>query len=103
MFTEAPRDTSGFSYTDATISSPVLTNTIKLGRKINLGKRLFFDLFIGMGVRVIFTRYDASNLAPAPMLRPVDKIFPAPDPAWECNCTVARFHPAGGVRVGVSF
>jgi hypothetical protein len=103
MFTQSPGDTSGFSYTDAAINSPVLTNTLKIGRKLYLGERLFFDLFVGMGVRVIFTRYNANNLVPTPLSQRVDKIFPAPDPAWECNCTVARFNPAGGVRVGFSF
>jgi hypothetical protein len=101
LFVAAKNDTSGFSYTDATIHSPVFTNTLKIGRKVFLGQRAYLDLFAGMGVRFIFTSYKANNLSPTPVVRRVDKIFPAPDPAWECNCTLARFNPAAGVRIGV--
>jgi hypothetical protein len=86
-------------YDKATINSPVLTSSIQTGTPFSFGDHFGMDIFMGMGVRMIFTRYsNVENATKDDYLLPKCKIIPAPDPAWSVNGTVKRFHCNFGLR-----
>lgn len=99
-FTERLYADTGYRYSSARIHSPITTLTLFYGANRPVGERFFIDMAAGMGARVIATSYDATGVQPISIQKPRDKIFPAPDPAESCNCTVTRFRFSVAVRVG---
>jgi hypothetical protein len=55
--------TQSFAYNNSVISSPVWATAIKIGMELNFGKRAYFDVFAGAGIRQIFTSYKSENAA----------------------------------------
>lgn len=49
--------TDDYNYTSATIVSPALTATIRIGQQFRLGRNGWIDLFAGGGIRTLFTSY----------------------------------------------
>lgn len=92
--------TQTFSYTNATIKSPVFSSAVKLGLELKAGKRFFVDAFIGAGVRFIFTEYQVKNALVTSTQPPTQNIFKF-DNAWKYNYTLVRPHATGGLRLGV--
>lgn len=86
-------------YDKAAINSPVLTSSIQIGTPFSFGDHFGMDIFMGIGVRMIFTKYsNVENATKDSYLIPKCKIFPAPDPAYSVNGTVKRFHCNFGFR-----
>jgi hypothetical protein len=87
------------SYDRATINSPILTSSLQLGTPISFGDHFGMDIFMGLGMRMIFTKYsNIENATKEGYSMPSCRIFPAPDPAWSVSGTVKRFHCNFGVR-----
>ncbi len=91
--------TETFAYGDAHISSPVLSMAIKRGVEIAAGKRLYVDAFGGIGLRMIFTEYDAKTALVTSSEPPRPKVYDY-DGAWRYNYTLTRLHATAGVRLG---
>jgi hypothetical protein len=88
------------SYSKADINSPMLTSSFQFGTLFSFGDHLSMDIFMGMGIRVIFSRYsDITNVSKKPYLRPICKIVSAPDPAHWVYGIVTRFHSDFGFRL----
>jgi hypothetical protein len=86
-------------YHKATINSPVLTSSLQLGTPFSFGNHFGMDIFMGLGMRIIFTKYsNVENASRQGYEMPRCKIFPAPDPAYSVNGTVKRFHFNFGIR-----
>lgn len=98
-FTQHILDT-GAIYSSAVIHSPVLSFAPKIGAEVSLGKTVFFDMFFGLGVRILFNHYDAKDVTST---RVFHKREWGPDPAWQYNQTETRFHLPAGMRLGVRF
>lgn len=91
---------SGAAYSSAVIHSPVLSFAPKLGFEIDLGKTAFLDAFVGMGVRILFNRYDAKDITPTPAFHKKEW---GPDPGWKYDQTMSRLHLPMGLRIGFRF
>lgn len=91
---------TGAVYQSAVIYSPDLSFAPKIGLETALGKALFLDAFVGLGVRILFNHYDATGTIPSTL--PHKKEW-GPDAAWEYNQTVSRFHIPVGLRLGFRF
>lgn len=91
--------TQTFSYSNALISSPVLSSAIKLGVEVPVGKGTYFDLFFGAGLRMIFTSYK-TEVALVTSLEPNRHTLLKFDDAWIYNYTLTRLHATAGVRFG---
>ncbi|HUC80420.1 MAG TPA: hypothetical protein VMR70_05860 [Flavisolibacter sp.] len=89
-----------FAYSSAHIKSPVLSTAVKLGMELPIGKRTFFDLFAGVGVRMIFNRY-TTGMALVTSIEPEKQNFLKFDNAWLYNYTLVRPHFTTGLRFGV--
>jgi hypothetical protein len=88
------------TYNKASINSPILTSSLQLGTLVPISDHFYIDLFIGMGIRMIFTKYSGIENASKDLYnQPVCKIVPAPDPAYWVNGTVSRFHSNFGIRL----
>jgi len=86
-------------YDKATINSSIFSCSLQFGTPFSFGKHFSMDVFMGLGVRMIFTGYtNVENVVKHPYMRPTCKIFPAPDPAWYVNGTIKRFHSNMGIR-----
>jgi hypothetical protein len=83
---------------DANIRSNILSFAIKFGREISVGQRLFLDVYLGLGDRVIFTRYDAARMSP--LTQPYRRGRIAPVPSYMYNYTIHRFHCPVGLGAG---
>jgi len=87
------------SFDGAKVNSPILTWSFQFGTPFSLTRRLDMDIFLGLGMRMIFTNYtDVQNAVKDPYFRPSCKIFPAPDAAYFVDGTVMRFHSNFGIR-----
>jgi hypothetical protein len=91
--------TETYAYTNAVIKSPVLSSALKIGLEVPLGKRTYFDLFAGGGVRMIFTRYKPSS-ALLTSIKPNEQGLLKFDDAWSYNYTLKRIHVTAGLRFG---
>jgi hypothetical protein len=87
-------------YSSAIIHSPVLSFAPKIGAEINLGRTIFIDAFIGLGVRILFNNYDARNVTPSIAFHKKEW---GPDAAWRFDQTETRFHVPMGLRLGARF
>jgi len=88
-----------FTYDRANIKSSIVALSLQLGVRVKLTHRLDMDLFMGMGSRTVFTNYfDVQNAVNDPYIRPICKIFPAPDAAYLINGTVNRVNLNFGIR-----
>jgi hypothetical protein len=89
-----------YNYDEAGIRSPIFIAALKFGKEFQLGRRLVYDWFIGMGVRQITTKYDAANATPG-------SLFPSHlwvhTSAWKYNYAQTRFHITMGFRVARRF
>lgn len=94
--------TQTFAYNNAIISSPVWATAVKIGIEVNIGRRAYFDLFAGAGVRQIFTSYKSENAAVTSVEPNRQSIFSFDD-AWLFNYTLRRLHATAGVRFGFQF
>lgn len=92
--------TQTFSYSNAVILSPVLAPALKLGVELAAGKRIFFDAFVGGGVRFIFTSYTTKSPL-VTSLEPKKQTLVSIDDAWLYNYTLKRLHGTAGLRLGV--
>lgn len=92
--------TQTFSYENAQIKSPVFSSAVKMGLELNASKHVYFDVFIGLGARFIFTEYVAKNALVTSTTPPRQNIFTFDD-AWKFNYTLVRPHATAGVRFGV--
>ncbi|MFI5128979.1 MAG: DUF3575 domain-containing protein [Chitinophagales bacterium] len=87
------------TYNKASISSPILTSSLQLGTPFSFGNHFVMDIFMGLGMRMIFTKYsNVENATKDGYFMPSCKIFPAPAPAYSISGTVKRFHCNFGVR-----
>jgi hypothetical protein len=91
--------TQTFAYSNAVIQSPVWASAIKIGLELPLGKRTYFDLFTGAGLRMIFTNYKSES-ALVTSIQPNKQSFLTFDNAWEYNYTLKRIHATAGIRFG---
>ena len=92
--------TQTFAYTNAVIKSPVLSSAIKLGLEVPLGRRIYFDLFTGAGLRWIFNKYKTET-ALVTSIQPNKQDFFKYDDAWAYNYTLTRIHLTAGLRFGI--
>lgn len=98
-FEEKIYEDSAIAYNSAAIKSPVFTSSAQLGTLINIGRHFSFDLFWGLGIRIINTRYSqVENTVKQYRVPPKCKILITPDPAWWINGTVTRVHFNTGFR-----
>jgi hypothetical protein len=88
-----------FAYTNAVVKSPVLSTTLKLGTELPVGKRSYFDLFAGAGVRMIFNRYITQS-ALVTSIDPEEHNLFTFNNAWLYNFTLIRPHLTAGLRFG---
>ena len=86
-------------YDGAKINSPILTWSFQFGTLISLTRRLDMDMFIGLGMRMIFTNYsEVENAVKGPYYIPTCRMFPAINYAYYIDGTVKRFHSNFGLR-----
>ena len=91
-----------YDYRSASISSPILNTTFKVGREMRLGKKFFVDGFVGLGVGVVTTEY--KNIEG---FEPVDRISFIEHfgiySAHRYDKTKTRIHIAAGARLHYRF
>jgi hypothetical protein len=98
-FEEGMYEDSSITYSSAAINSPIFTSSAQLGTIVNIGGHFCFDLFMGIGVRVINTDYsEVQNRGKNFSMRPKCKIMISPDPAWWVNDKITRVHFNAGIR-----
>lgn len=98
------KDTTTIGYSSAGIKSNVSFVSLKLGREINPGQKVFLDFFIGLGVRYVQTSYEVSGRYSR--MRPGgarDNIFEIIGNAWEYERNYLKLHGTAGVRMGLRF
>jgi hypothetical protein len=91
--------TQTFSYQNAVIQTPVLSSALKLGVELPAGKRTLVDGFIGMGLRFVFTDYEAEKTF-LTSTEPRKQDFFKFEDAWLFNYTLTRLHITAGLRLG---
>lgn len=93
-----------FLYSSAKINSPFVFATAKWGREIIDWKKFYLDYFVGVGVKLITTAYDAENVSSSPVHITVKdpKIF-KDWPSWEFDRNYVRINGSLGFRVGIRF
>ena len=89
------------SYDRAKINSPVFTASIQSGILFSISKKFSFDLFYGMGIRVIHTDYSelVNGNAKKYYSGTICKMIPLPDPAFRFAGNISRFHLNAGLRI----
>lgn len=92
-------DETSHWYRSTSVHSPVLAFSVQTGREILLGAHIYLDLFVGLGVRGIFTKYKAEDVRNLQSVRPKDIVVFSPPPSWKYNSTMVRFHMPFGLRV----
>jgi len=98
-FNEKMWPDSTTSYDRAAINSSILSFSIQFGTPFSFSEHFSMDVFMGLGMRMIFTHYsNVENAVKNPYTRPTCIIFPHPDPAWYVNGTVKRLHSNLGIR-----
>lgn len=92
-------------YSRLTIKSPVYFFAIKCGSEEVQWRKVFLDCFLGVGVRIIPTKYNSEGAYVAGQWDPpVDNIaWMAPIAAWEYDKTCIRPHFTLGFRIGGKF
>lgn len=99
-FEEKLFEDSTITFQTASVRSPVYTSSVQAGSVIPLGQHFRLDLFMGIGVRIIDTKYsDLENKGKAFSQEPKCQILIAPDPAYLVNGTVTRPHFNLGIRL----
>jgi hypothetical protein len=96
------KDTLWYNYQSAVIKSPVFTIAGKFGAEVFIVKRWALDGFIGLGVRLVATRYQAENVFTTPIVRQRETGGPmkiGPDPAYWFNQNTIRLHFTTGLRI----
>lgn len=91
--------TQTFAYNNSVISSPVWATAVKIGMELNIGRRAYFDVFAGAGMRHVFTSYKSENEAVTSVEPNKQTIFSFDD-AWSYNYTLRRLHATAGIRFG---
>ena len=87
------------SFDHAKVNSPILTWSFQLGTPFSLSRRIDMDIFMGLGMRMIFTNYThIQNATKGLYSPPTCRIFPAINYACDVNATVIRFHSNFGIR-----
>ena len=91
-----------YRYDAAVVKSPVLAFALKFGHEITApDDGTICDVFIGLGVRHLFTRYTAQNLQPEPISGTADNFaWILGADAWRYKDPVDRFHFVVGFRFG---
>jgi hypothetical protein len=92
--------TQTFAYNNAIIKTPVWSSALKIGIEAPLGKRTYFDLFTGAGLRMIFTTYKTET-ALLTSIQPTEQGLLKFDDAWIYNYTLKRIHLTAGFRFGI--
>ena len=87
-------------YRNAEINSPVLSFAFKVGVEFKIDRNVYWDFFIGMGFRKIFTSYNATDVRTVPNDMP-SYLKRGRDPAYMFNYTLTKFHMPVGLRLGV--
>jgi hypothetical protein len=98
------KDTATIGYSSAGIRSNISFVSLKLGREINPGAKVFLDFFVGLGVRYVQTSYDVSGRYSR--MRPGgarDNIFELFGNAWVYERNYFKLHGTAGVRIGLRF
>lgn len=91
---------STVTYDRAKVSSPVFTASVQEGVVVELGPQFALDIFTGLGVRVINTKYtELENTGKDYYQPPTCRMLFTPNPAYWVNGTVTRFHMNMGFRV----
>lgn len=91
-----------YVYDAAVVKSPVLAFALKFGHEITAPDAgTICDVFAGIGVRYLFTRYTAQNLQPEPYGGAVDSYaWILGGDAWRHKDPVDRLHFVVGFRFG---
>lgn len=91
-----------YLYDAAVVKSPVLAFALKFGHEITRpNEGTVCDVFIGIGVRHLFTRYTAQNLKPEPIGGAVDNyVWIFGGDAWRHKDPSDRLHFVVGFRFG---
>ncbi len=98
------KDTATIGYSSARIRSNVSFVSVKLGREINPGKKIFLDFFIGLGARYVCTVYEANDTYAMPdFLDKRDGIIELAGYSWEDEGGIVKFHGTAGFRIGIRF
>lgn len=92
-------------YSSLEIRSPLFFADIKWGREINEWRKVFVDVFFGLGVRIASTTYNTDGAyIIGPWDPPKDNFgWFIPASSWEYNKTIIRPHFAIGFRIGRNF
>jgi hypothetical protein len=95
-FKEKNNDSLAIEFDNANIKSPVFTATLQWGAIYELSNNFYIDLFMGVGVRMVTTRYSkVSNPHDAIYARGRHELFPY---AHLYPWTVTRGQLNGGIR-----
>jgi len=91
-------------YSRLTIKSPAYFFALKWGRELVELRKTFLDCFLGMGIRIIPTKYEVEGIYITGQSEPRDNIaWMVPIPAWEYDKTIVRPHISVGLRIGRKF
>lgn len=88
-----------FSFSKASVSSPVFSSAIKVGMEIRLWKNIFWDVFSGVGVRIISTSYKGVENASPSFFDGAKEWFDF-TPVYRYEGTFTRLHLTTGIRLG---
>ena len=98
-------DTVLTGYSNLVIKSPVFFCNLKIGGEVVEWKKVFMDFFIGVGIRITSTKYDADGAYIFGRWFPPTESFAwlVPGSSWQYNGTVIRPHLSLGFRIGGKF
>lgn len=88
-----------FSFSKASVSSPVFSSAIKVGMEIRLYKNIFWDVFSGLGVRIISTSYKHVENASPSFFNEAKDWFNF-TPIYRYEGTFTKLHLTTGIRLG---
>ena len=95
---------TAIGYSSATINSAILSASLQFGASITLSDHFSLDLYSGLGIRMIFTKYsNVENAVKDLYIRPSCIIFPSPTAAYVVNGRVQRLHANTGLRLAYRF
>ncbi len=92
-----------YHYNAATITSPVLSVALVMGRELSSkNHKLFADVFGGAGIRHLFNNYSAQDLRITSLTRSKDSFdWLFPDDGWRFGYGVTRLHLTAGLKFGL--
>ena len=93
------RQTANYIYEGAAIKSPVVSGAVKMGFEAPLSKQFFADVFLGMGLRMIFNKYESKNFRLTSTEPPKNNFVLLPEEGWRFDYTLTRFHFTAGLRL----